>query len=298
MSTPTFEKYAWAEHAWLSYPTSRQYHPELAKFIINNSPNKKNIEYMGAYIIPLKPEYADAFISPETKDVDLDIIHISHTVKFKSTKKFGKYQSIFSSLDEFAKKRIPPKNKIGVYFFGEVHNKNRFIHWNVAFLKPDKIDFFDPVLDMKSYKSNADMEYDFRSRTLISQSFNVEQEVILSIQRPQWVCRSNNNFTDLFCQTWTLLFLDIYCHNHIDEFVKLDFKQYQTEIVKTWLVCTINKLKHENEDWDLFSKEELQSFPYCLKRGSNNKPIVSELNCYIDDIESCAEMITVVFKRD
>ena len=47
-----------AEHSWLQYPTSRQYQPFMAQFIIANGKCKKSLEYMGSYYLPMAPSYA------------------------------------------------------------------------------------------------------------------------------------------------------------------------------------------------------------------------------------------------
>lgn len=298
MRVPTFDEYAWAEAIWLGYPTSRQYHPNLAKFIINHSPSKDTMEYMGAYLLALSPSFAKKYISPKDKDVNLDVVYINHSYNFKPTKTYGPTQSKFSNLKQLASIRQPTPNKVGVYFFGELHDTAGFVHWNIAFLTPTEMMFFDPVLDSQTYSPHqtiVDYEYDFKSRKAISEAFGVKESVYVTLKRPQWVCRSNLPFTDLYCQTWSLLFLDIYCNDLTEQFMDLDFQKYQTEIVKTWVVCTINRMKIYDSDWDLFTKEELKAFPFCLKRGKGNKPIVTALHCQTTS-QNCAQMIVNTFR--
>jgi hypothetical protein len=250
MSSPSKNNYIWAEYAWLSYPSSRQYHPDIAKSCISS---KSDIEYMGAYFITSVKSYVDRFTHVCDRDANLDVIYINGYTHHP-TKMFGKSQSIFEDLQTFVKYRSGSKNKTKVYFFGELHDKEGSVHWNVAFFSGNTIKFFDPILDIKN-----DQIYDFSCRKIIAKAFNANLSLFLPLTRPQWHYKSGNYNTDIFCQTWVLMFFDFYCQGKTDEFLKLDFEQHQTTLVKQWVVQKVMKL-----EWDIMKDPKLKAFPYTL----------------------------------
>jgi hypothetical protein len=288
-----YEDISYSEHEWLKYPISRQYQPAIARFIIKNSQMKDNVEYMGSYYIVEQSRYADKFINPRDTDINLDVIYLNINSRFKKPfKNFGKYQAEFSSLLQFAEIRKPPVDKIGVYFFGELHDEHGFIHWNVAFLYPsDKIVFFDSNTN-KEYPENED----FFSRRQIVNAFSetygtdIKLEMFLANKFPQFISESGRLGVDRFCQTWVLLFLDIFCNNFIQEFLTINFEKYQTLVVKAWIISILDRMKEESIIW---TDKKLQYFPYCAIVQNRRKYVIKSALDYMGDrrMNSCIEMI-------
>jgi hypothetical protein len=288
-----YEDISRSEHEWLKYPISRQYQPTIARFIINNSLMRNNIEYMGAYYIAEQSRYAKKFTNPKDRDINLDIIYLNINGRFKKpSKRFGKYQSEFSSLLQFAEIRKPSVNKIGAYFFGELHDEHGFIHWNIAFLYPgNKIIFFDS----NTNKENSEND-DFFSRRQIANAFSetygtdIKLEMFLPDKFPQFISESGRLGVDRFCQTWVLLFLDIFCNNLVREFLMIDFERYQTLVVKAWIISILDRMEEENIIW---TDKKLQYFPYCAIVQNRRKYVIESAWDYIRNIrmDNCAEMI-------
>jgi len=288
-----YEDISHSEHEWLKYPISRQYQPAIAQFIIKNSPMRNNVEYMGAYYIAEQSRYAYKFTNHKDRDINLDIIYLNINGRFKKpSKKFGNYQNIFSSLLQFAEIRKPSPNKIGVYFFGELHDENGFIHWNIAFLYPgDKIIFFDSNTN-KDYSENED----FFSRRQIVNAFSetygtdIRLEMFLPTKFPQFISESGRLGVDRFCQTWVLLFLDIFCNNLVQEFLIIDFEKYQTLVIKAWVISILDRMEEESVIW---TDTKLRYFPYCAIVQNRRKYVIKSVWDYIQNIRinNCAEMV-------
>jgi len=240
-----------AEHELLKYMVSRQYIPELANNIIQYSENRNKAQYMGSYYLPLEDRLIREattldLLNKTNRDINLDIIYSNYTRKLpRPTKKFGTYQSIFRNLNEFTNTRRPSPGKIGIYLIGELHDNQGFIHWNIFFLdvEQNKLTYFDPATSEES-----EAQYDFHSTQEIVESFrdtynnkNLKLYQYTTIQRPQYICMSGLMGVDRFCQTWVLMFLDVFCNNKIGEFARLNFMKYQTQIIKTWVICTFNR---------------------------------------------------------
>ena len=298
----SIEDVARANHRWLSYPSSRQYHPDMAKNIIDRCKKGDRIQYMGAYYLAPQEEYATAFSSSarsaalnrtrkaqgkkrkrdcpqiakleeslnKVRDSALDIIYLGPTTRGSSVplpKKFGRYQAEFTSLSHFASLRRPSKGRIGAYFFGELHDAEGAVHWNVAIFDPGgrTMKFFDPVLDAYTYDDSYLEEYwDFQSRALIAKAFDATKKLWLPLFRPQQMAAPGSDFTDPFCQTWVLMFLDAYCNDCVTELLEMPFNVYQSRIVKLWAVQTMRQLSRGNNHWDLVSGGNLKWFPYHL----------------------------------
>lgn len=271
-----FEEYSAAEFKWLSYPSNREFHLTFSEFIISNSIMKNEAKYMGAYYIPLNNSFAAKYTATNEIKENLDIIYLDNLKKFKNTKKFGVNQSKFQTFDDFAENRKPPKDKYGFYFFGELHDENGFIHWNLCITDPfnNQIMFFDPVLDSKSineeHESLYQQYYDFTTRKIISsafgENFGKNYTLILPSERPQHIADSKRNDVDIFCQTWCLLFLDIFCNKKIDTFLQIPFSVYRTEVVKVWVYKTLKKFNKAGKDneWNIFKSSMMESFTYKL----------------------------------
>jgi len=298
MSQIDYEEISISEHEWLKYLISRQYQPDIARFIINNSPMRNQVQYMGAYYISLEPNFAHKFTGSREKDINLDIIYLDNRKRGKPTKGFGINQSKFSSLVQFAKIRKPSRNKIGAYFFGELHDEKGFVHWNIAFLSPyeEQMIFFDPN-SSKKYTG----EYDFHSRETIVAAFSVAYKTDIRLNMflgdipPQFICQSGRIGVDRFCQTWVLLFLDIFCNNLVEEFLTIDFKKYQTLVVKTWIICILDRMG--GEESIIWTDEDLRYFPYCaIIQNRGEYVIESALECVRDvRVDNCAQMIIARF---
>jgi hypothetical protein len=296
------EEINWAEHSWLQYPTSRQYQPSMAQFIINNGKCRNTLEYMGAYYIPLAPSYAKKFLKKGNEDINFDVIYMPPRKPGKKrrklssknvTEKFGRRQSIFANLETFAQLRRPTK-KAGVYFFGEVHDTSGVIQWNVAFLCPSQgtMYFFDPAMD-----TSDDVSYDFFSRHAIVNAFSnaygkpLELLLLKARQKPQYVCTSGVLGVDRFCQTWVLMFLDVFCNDKEKEFLQLRFKKYQTMIVKTWVICLLKKIERVTGDTNIVDSDpQLKNFPYCMRRDESGliiegKPLVCPV------VDNCVDFV-------
>ena len=62
------EEIAVANQEWLRFPTSREFHPLISQFVINESPLKGSVEYMGAYYIERHYGFADRYSSYRTRE--------------------------------------------------------------------------------------------------------------------------------------------------------------------------------------------------------------------------------------
>jgi hypothetical protein len=257
---------------------------------------------MGAYYIATKAYLAKEYVKPERDN--LDMIYISARTKYKpSAKRNPKNQSKFQSIEQFGKLRLPTKN-IGVYFFGELHESKKenpkedtFNHWNVGFLdlKNNMITFFDPARSIEDEQA-----YDFYSHQQIADAFNVRYSFFESTYRPQYVCRSGKENVDSFCQSWCLMFLDVYCTsiknpNVLDMFLnKMRFDKHQTKIIKTWIICTVNKIYHttSDKDWNLVHLyPALSAFPF-IKHVKGKTISIEDLNCNLDPNNCLLSAIT------
>jgi len=138
-----------SEARWLEYMTNRSWHSGIAKNIIKLSPSKNNVEYMGSYLLPLEESFADRYMKRGDSQLSLDIVFMTPTklASKKLSKTYGKTQVRFPNLQALFKSRFPPKGKVGVYFFGEVHDEEGFIHWNACFIEDNEICFYDPAME-------------------------------------------------------------------------------------------------------------------------------------------------------
>ena len=299
-----------AEHELLKYMVSRQYAPDLAKNIIDNSELRGHVQYMGSYYLPINDSFIEQattldLLNRENRDINLDIIYKDYRGKLpKPTKNFGKYQSIFRNIDEFTRIRKPSPDKIGVYFIGELHDIHGFIHWNIFFLdvKENELNYFDPATS-----ETSEAQYDFHSTYEIISSFRNSYEQYfeisryLTIYRPQYICMSGLMGVDRFCQTWVLMYLDVFCNNKTVEFSGLDFKTYQTIIIKTWVICTFNRFNIPllPDEHKLIRK----NFRYCITVDPDrnyeytitNNPIVCK-KIAKNDYTGCLDMIINQYK--
>ena len=189
-------------------------------------------------------------------------------------------------MTEFCAARLPDPKKIGVYFFGELHDADGDIHWNIGFLNlaptpfqrgdriiiPAKtICFFDPVATPAVAAGQA-AGYDWDSRTCIADGFSTALQspitpgLWLGDMRAQQSCTPGSNFTDLFCQSWCLMFLGIFCNEVITSFLHLNFVRYQFQIVKSWVLCTLLRMKEAGflQDWGQFDDNFFDRFSTCL----------------------------------
>jgi hypothetical protein len=308
-----YEDISRSEHEWLKYLISREYQPAISRFIVEKSKLRYVVEYMGAYYISLKPNFANKFTRYDERQYNLDIIYLDGGSSTNLTQRFGIYQTKFSSLLQFAKIRRPSK-KIGAYFFAELHDEKGFLHWNIAFLFPedDQIYFFDPNMS-KKYTG----EYDFHSRKAITAAFstvygtNIKQEMFLATIPPQFICETGTIGVDRFCQTWVLLFLDIFCNNFVESFLMIDFEKYQTLIVKTWIICILDRMAEEQtkkrkktkkrkrdeyEESVIWTDKGLKYFPYCAIVTEGEYTVESAIKCIRDiKVKNCAEMVIARF---
>ena len=386
------EKIAESNQVWLQFPTSRQFHPIISQFVIDESPLKGKVEYMGAYYIERESGFADRYSSyrtgleldaeqkrqtelqaefsvleakekqeyedelarvkewedgrlSETKDrrkarevstkakksrewakkdmldavgphrkelaalkrsikkltaekenheeEDLDIIFDVGGGEGDEgapapTDKMRAKQDTFLSMESFADTRKPDSGKIGIYFFGELHDAAGDIHWNIAFLnqssvpiktadgrvliEAETICFFDPAATARTAAGHG---YDWESRTCIADAFHVSPVLWLGNSRPQQSCVPGSNFTDLFCQSWCLMFLGVFCNEMITSFLHLNFTRYQFQIVKTWVVCTLTRMKDAGllKGWDQFKGGFFDQFSDCLLIENPTEPL-------------------------
>jgi hypothetical protein len=281
-----------SEQDFLRYMGSRQYQPAMANFIIKNSPNKNKVKYMGSYYIADNPTYTKSVFQNES-DIDLDVIYTHYTKKFPRvkipSKDYGLYQGVFTDMCKFAEVRKPPSGKTGAYLLGEIHDKSGFVHWNLMLVTPPtktqrgKIQFFDPAYDF------GDIEYEFFARQDLTRCFNLVYKEELSStmlygpMRPQQLCQTGRPNTDMFCQTWSLMFLDVYCNNKEEAFFNIDFKKYHTAPVKSWVFCLLKNLAKKDKDpaADVFTYEStrtpLESFPFTIKQRGKSYSVGSKI---------------------
>ncbi|MHB1909949.1 MAG: hypothetical protein ACYCQJ_13920 [Nitrososphaerales archaeon] len=239
-----------AEYAYLDFPTSREYQPEFAKVIIENG-SDRNLRYGGTYYIPLEESFAERYTHPGDTKYNFDVVYLREGEsrrKNKPSSEYGMTQSIFHNPYElFSIRTVAPGEKV-VFFFGEIHDEAGFIHWNVIILNRTNpnlfsVQWFDPAINKE-----AETNYDFHSREEIISALKKQynENVFSQIdyrcdETPQYVCATGSIGIDRFCQTWVLLFLDIYVNGLVGKFLHLKFVKYQTQILKYWLLCFLNK---------------------------------------------------------
>jgi hypothetical protein len=269
------------ENEWLPYVNSRVYQPEMVKYIIDNSPQAKSLIYMGTYYVAKNPDYTTNFTDPEDRDINFDIIYTEASPATKRARMsraypYGPVQETFGSIREFVEQRSTPLGKVGIYFFGEIHDLEGFVHWNILFITHDTAQmtyaFFDPVLSYEHvrYENGRvvynSLEYDFESRpsfvSAFAQAYPGSRNIgilLLGPHSPQVYCKIEYG-KDRFCQSWCLCFLDMAVNDLIPQFFALDFLAYQTCIVKFWILCMMRKL-----GWSNLRNINPAYFSLCLK---------------------------------
>ncbi|MHB1909950.1 MAG: hypothetical protein ACYCQJ_13925 [Nitrososphaerales archaeon] len=228
MSLREEEKVNKAENAWLPFVNSRQYQPDFVKLIIKNS----TIKYGGSYYLAPKAVYAKSFITVGNEDVNFDVVYLDRKGNSSASAEYGLHQTIFYGLDDlFSIRKITGKS---VFLFGELHDSQGSVHWNIFILNRSEtltVEWFDPVGPTN----------DFTSRDRIISSLQsiygkVLERPYICDEAPQYVCEPNTLGMDRFCQTWVLLFLELYVHGQAENFLHLQFTKYQTQILKYWLL--------------------------------------------------------------
>lgn len=174
---------------------------------------------------------------------------------------------MYDSLYEMFMNRGTKFGEIGVYFIGELHDKDGFIHWNLYAIDRTKkepvLRFFEPATSLECPHG-----YDFKSREQILLTYkqiyhNEKQESWTSVKRPQYICLSGTIGVDRFCQTWCLCFLDMLCNGVEKQFLNLDFQKYQTAVVKYWLLCFLTKHGFD-KDKSLKDNVDFKIFRLCI----------------------------------
>ena len=289
-----------AEANWLSYLINRTWHKQISEFIIKKSLNKNCVKYMGAYYVPCDNINAFRYHGEEI-DKNLDIIYnvfqnessyIKGNEEYFTTYKKGKnnLQNIYDARTNSIP--LPGPKKIGAYFFAELQDQEEgHVHWNVMFLFPPNNNFNGMVMFFDPARGPNEATYDFSGRKNIYNIFNrrynpnLDFKIFKCCQRPQQICSENEcsqinvpiqrGYIDVFCQTWSLMFLDVVCNNKFEEFKNLNFVTFRSLPLKIWLTCTLTSLYLHNikiiTGYEKI-KKDLEYFNYVVvEKIDNNK---------------------------
>ena len=229
------ERFVKAEQKWEEgYLMNKKFHTELIQRILDKSPCRDRIEYLGTFLIAEK----------HPKDFPFSLIKPNSA-------------AIRRSLPRTC------SNKTAIYFFVSI-TPAKELYWNVAFSTREfkHILFFDPMIGTSTYHEDS-RGFPMQLRVLIASSFGWKLGLWIPFRRPQHYWIPGSVFTDRFNHTWTLMFLDVCTNGDLSLFLTLPFHLVQTAIVKTWCFSLLSDLGvHERL---LAPGKSLESFPYLLR---------------------------------
>lgn len=293
-----------ANYQWISISNNRQWQPPLVAEIIRNGRGTKKCVYMGMYYITSVESYAKQFIIKGELDLYPDIVYNPQDNRYRRTvlksPQFGLRQEIFPTVSNFIQSRRTVFGTQGVYFIGELHASDGYVHWNVMIIDYTNqlpvVRFFDPAAS-QDRKSG----YDFHSREILMHEISrvyspvvQRYEMFSPVERPQTYCQTGSRYIDAFCHSWCLIFLDAYVNDVEAEFLALPFHLHQTGFVKAWTLCWMKKLNWIQwlppiPWWGLFQK--------CVYYDAANdkvKVVDSEYLCY--NTNSCISSLIDLVK--
>jgi hypothetical protein len=267
------------ENDFLAIPSSREWHTPLCQAIIDLGSDRDMI-YGGAYYVSSAKSYFEKFLKDEPKYVFDMILNLPKprnrpsNIK-KPTSVYGEISQYFYSIDEMVHVRTAPLGKRTVFFFGELHDISGYVHWCTCILDliRDCIIWFDPAIGLE----DQGQSYDFKAKERIISSFQrkyflSEELSYICRERPQYVCETGAIAVDRFCQSWVILFLDMFVNELETQFMQLKFRRYQTMIIKSWWICWLSKLDWWESAKDTTKCKQLEKkLSFCvLKTGDNH----------------------------
>lgn len=92
--------------------------------------------------------------------------------------------------------------------------------------------------------------FDINKQLQIVNYFGKELVLIEPDECSQRIFHKGSLSTDIFCQSWVLLFVFAYVEKDMDNYLtKLDFKKYQSLILKQWLLYLFEQMGYEEIDY-------------------------------------------------
>ena len=311
---PTMNTLRKCDSRWQNWIYNKKFRKDMISSIIKLS-GRNDVVYRGSAFISMgkkmpSRELIEQLVNDEKEtDVGLDIIHPELTSRIHSS------QKLYNNPKKYFIDNPCIKNKVNIYLFGYAHdeqldNKSLLeVHWNcfIYDYSKNKVFIFDPAISIQDK-----VGYDFPQmlRKIISICITMKKkpniQLLKTLQPPQTYCSIDYEAMDIFCHSWTIMFVSVYINNAWDMFRRLNFERIQNKILRLWINCL---LLTEKNWYKYFQKEKLKSIQqpiqkmlkYCLYQqdeytakvvklptvkicGSKQNPILSVLYYFRNDV--------------
>lgn len=109
----------------------------------------------------------------------------------------------------------------------------------------------DSDFEEEQEKSEIDLNnFDSDKQKQIIDYFEKELILVEPEEPAQYYTEQGPLYTDIFCQSWVLLFASAYVEKEMENYLtNLDFFKYQTVILKQWLLNIFQQLDYEEIDY-------------------------------------------------
>jgi len=245
---------------WVKLMNNRVVIKDLVEHICHD----KKAVFGGAALIASPDFDVKALVDPFTVDIITPKIYKTKKISKADLKELesenSEPQKIYKSISAFFQDHDLVENKINIFLFSDLYGDdpvNSTAHWATVIVNmPTKTYFwYDPSAQVDG-KNGYDFS-SFKKKSILENFPDLRDVSVLPMTRAQQYfggLGQDHRVTDIFCQSWTLMFLSAYLDNAVEYFFSLDFKKHQMEIIKSFLISTIKSMPDYNYKWLLKDK--------------------------------------------
>jgi hypothetical protein len=166
-------------------------------------------------------------------------------------------QSVYNTVKEFFDTNPLVEGKINYYLIGDAHGTGKYIgvHWIciVADTNKQRVEWYDPSMEVGDNLSTYKYNFNYGKLIDIMNEFwykgfglpleNYWLAPVCGAHRAQQICEEGHPGTDVFCQSWVMMFIAAHSCGKVTEFLGLGFNWYQTMILKSWLLMVLKSME-------------------------------------------------------